>query len=103
MFEAANTEEQAALNAPEGTALAEAVEELRNHTSDIVDEIEALPARTLAGLYVKVRAIRWCFSWDPITAEELYCGDGSPTTDLRLVVSILNDVEAVGDGRRATA
>jgi hypothetical protein len=60
----------------------------------IVDEIELLNATTLAGIHVKLRAVRACLGGDPITAEEL-AGHEGPATDMRLIADLLNDLSAI--------
>lgn len=61
----------------------------------IVDEIEALQARTLEGLLVKTHALAWCRCGQPVTAEELadrHCR----TIDMELIAGILADLTAMG-------
>jgi hypothetical protein len=67
------------------------------YTGDIVAEIELLTATTLAGIQVKLRALRWCFCGEPITAEEL-SGNPEPATDMRILAGLLNDLSAIGAG-----
>jgi hypothetical protein len=64
-------------------------------TSAIVDRIEALQATTLEGLQVKFRAIVWCFGEDAITVENL-TEDLHPTTDIRLIAGLLQDMQRMG-------
>lgn len=59
----------------------------------IVDRIELVTATTLAGLLVKAKALAWCRSDDPMTAETF--GD-HPTTDVRITASILADLRRLG-------
>jgi hypothetical protein len=71
------------------------------YTGDIVHEIEFLTATTLlAGIKVKLRAIRWCFCDEPITAEEL-SGGPEPATDMRILAGLLNDLSTIGAGAGA--
>jgi hypothetical protein len=46
---------------------------------------------------VKRRALAWCACGDPFTVEDLDCC-GSSTTDMRLIVSMLADMTAIGSG-----
>jgi hypothetical protein len=62
-------------------------------TGTIVDQIEAVRATTIEGLAVKRRALAWCFAGGPVTAEEL-CDQEFPTTDFRIIASILDDLSA---------
>jgi hypothetical protein len=78
-------------------AAAEIAERACGRTSAIVGQIEATPARTLPGLLVKRRALAWCACGDPFTVEDLDCC-GSSTTDMRLIVSMLADMTAIGSG-----
>ncbi|UFZ02923.1 hypothetical protein LQG66_27230 [Bradyrhizobium ontarionense] len=66
-------------------------------TGAIVARIEATPARTLAGLLVKVEAVRWCRTGD-LTDEELAC----EATDTRLCQTILLDLAAMASGSLTT-
>jgi hypothetical protein len=59
-------------------------------TKAIVARIEATPAHTLAGLMVKVEAVRWCRTGD-LTDEEL----SSAATDSRICQTILLDIAAM--------
>jgi len=54
-----------------------------DRTSAVVDQIEALPASTFAGLQVKARAVSWCYCGDPIYLDD------QRTTDIRLTEQIL--------------
>lgn len=68
---------------------------LYSEASSIVDQIEALPATTLAGLVVKARACHWCHAGEPVD-ERFFAIDGKPTTDMRLAAGILSDLVAMG-------
>jgi hypothetical protein len=46
----------------------DAFDEVIDAVRDIVDQIEDIPATTLAGLWVKARAVLWCHSGE--TLEE---------------------------------
>jgi hypothetical protein len=59
--------------------------------SEIVARVEAIPATSLAGVLVKVRAIAWCRDGDPITAEDLDDA-ADPATECRLIAGVLNDL-----------
>jgi hypothetical protein len=50
--------------------------------SSIVRQIEETPARSIAGLRAKARAVRWCYGDDDLF-------DGETTTDMRLAVQII--------------
>jgi hypothetical protein len=56
--------------------------------SELVEQIETLPARTLEGMKVKALAVSWCHSgaeWKQLTQGR--------TTDIRLAESILRDIQ----------
>lgn len=55
--------------------------------STIVKDIENVPATTVAGLYVKARAISWCWGGD----QHITFSDDQ-TTDVRLASSIVMDL-----------
>jgi hypothetical protein len=69
---------------------------LNDRTGIIVDQIELQTATTLQGLQVKMRAPTWCCSGEPITAQKLHWFDSEPTTDMRLLASIVTDLAAMG-------
>ena len=71
----------------------EATEVLVERSAEIVRQIEALPAATLAGVLVKTRALAWSRLGDPFDADDL--GGGQPTTDVRLVISLIRDLRAI--------
>jgi hypothetical protein len=77
--------------ADEDTRIFESVAE---KSSAIVHRIEQLPADTLKGVLVKVRALKWCMDDDPVTAGDL--GNAAPTyalaTNVRVAVSLLGDL-----------
>lgn len=57
----------------------------------IVAKIEKITAHTFAGLKVKALAVSWCDSGEPLDGMfELY--DSPPSTDIRLTLSIFNDL-----------
>jgi hypothetical protein len=89
--------EELAAGAPGERAVAEIAERAFGRTSAIVDQIEAIPARTLPGLLVKRRALAWCVSGETFTIEDLDC-NASPTTDMRLIVGMLADMTAIESG-----
>jgi hypothetical protein len=65
--------------------------------SILVDQIEDIAATTLDGLMVKVRALMWCRVGEPMDLDD-FC-DGyplGPSTDVRLVVSIIADLTRMG-------
>jgi hypothetical protein len=62
---------------------------------EVVDAIEALPARTLQGLLIKARALTWCRCGQPVTAEEL-ADRTCRTTDMELIAAIIADLTAMG-------
>jgi hypothetical protein len=61
-----------------------------NVASEIVGEIEALPATTLEGLRVKTRALSWCHDGEGIDFR-----DEQDTTDLKLANGIVRDLLAL--------
>ena len=68
---------------------------LNDVTAMIVYQIEGMRALTLEGLQVKLRAVIWCHSGDPITAATF--GDGhNPATATRLLVELLDDLSTMG-------
>lgn len=70
-------------------------EALNAHTGAVVHQIEQLTSASVAGLLVKLRAIEWCCAGEPITAENL-CDSRDPTTDMRLLASVVSDLAAMG-------
>ena len=58
----------------------------------IVDEIEALPAVTLAGLKVKALAFSWCHCGEDIDVNTF----NDKTTDVRLAGTIVRDLLKMG-------
>ena len=104
LFEAAWAVGNAAYAAAEGTA-DEGPESIHAYamdarTSEIVGQIEALPARTFAGVLVKVRALFWCRTGEPFEAMEFehYLSKGPPVTENRLLADLLTDLAAMGEG-----
>jgi hypothetical protein len=61
----------------------------------LMDEIISLRATTLAGMKVKARAVSYCWSGKPVTAEEL-TDHGDPTTDVQLIASLMADLAEGG-------
>jgi hypothetical protein len=66
----------------------EEANEAMRPSRDIVDQIEAIPARTLDGLKVKARAVDYCrtgddFEWDGMA------------TDMWIIRSILHSIAAI--------
>jgi hypothetical protein len=57
----------------------------------IVHQIENIPARTLEGLKVKVRAIAWCHGGEEVCILE----DPDDATDVRIAGSIVRDLLAM--------
>jgi hypothetical protein len=79
---------------PENEAAANAA---RAVTAAIVHEIETLQACTTVGLQVKLRALLWCGCGDLPSAQDLAGPFTSqPTTDMRLIAGILQDIHAMG-------
>jgi hypothetical protein len=84
----------------------EAAEVIFDRTSAVVREIIAAKAMSLADFRVKARALLWCYSGDFEEMIGVFCDPTwgpTPTTDLRILRSILTDlvdVEALG-GRAA--
>ncbi len=65
--------------------------------SILVDQIEEKAAVSFEGLMVKVRALMWCRVGEPMELDD-FC-DGyplGPSTDVRLVVSIIADLTRMG-------
>ncbi|WP_191060998.1 hypothetical protein [Geminicoccus harenae] len=90
-LERAWAEERAAHAATEGTFTHEADEytdPFVELSSDVVRKIEAIPALTVDGLLVKVRAIQWCRDGDQFEQDEYK----HLSTDARLAHSIANDL-----------
>lgn len=81
------------------------LEEAHGRITDILDQIEATPAATLDGIYVKIRAFQWCREDRPITGADVlpYYSGERPATDERLMVSLLADLEAMRKVRDAMA
>lgn len=71
-------------------------QEANERSSKIVEAIEAETARTLQGLFVKMKAVRWCRVGD-LSDEEI----AHAATDTRLLQSILVDIEGIA--KRAAA
>ena len=63
-----------------------------DRTSAVVTRIIATKATTIRGLKVKAKAILWCHSDDVIDATSF---SDDPTTDIRVVTSIVQDLLAV--------
>lgn len=63
-------------------------------TRAIAERIEKLPATTLAGVRVKVDAVSWCCSGEPFE-DDTFCHYAKPTTEVRIVSSILRDLLAM--------
>ncbi|WP_156453751.1 hypothetical protein [Methylobacterium sp. CCH5-D2] len=63
-------------------------------TGLIAEEIEPIRANTLAGLYVRARVLLWCMGSDPLIAEQF--SDSPPATDVRMIVSLAQDVLRIG-------
>lgn len=59
-------------------------------TKQIVLQIQDTPARTLAGLKIKARAILWCHSGAYLSDEEI------TTTDERIIRTLIDDLIAIG-------
>ena len=105
-FEIANAREQAAWapaeleNDDDGPATRKA-QSLNEVTGDIVDRIKRSQATTLAGVMVKIAALAWCRTAEPLTAEDLMAVPGErPTTDRYLISGIIRDLDAMR-GRQA--
>ncbi|EJW11241.1 hypothetical protein A33M_3319 [Rhodovulum sp. PH10] len=58
----------------------------------VVAQIERIPATTSHGIKVKMRAIGWCRGDEPFEGDPIY----SRSTDVRLALSIYNDLLAMG-------
>ena len=100
-FRAARPAELAAWDLAEGefddhgpfTRLASAASD---EVAVIVDQVAALPARTLAGLLVKMVALDWLSCGDPVSADIFnHPLKGPPADDDLLILSILGDLEAL--------
>jgi hypothetical protein len=66
-------------------------------TSELVDRIVSMPAKTLEDFRVKARALSWCYSGD--IDIDLFEDCPQNTTDVQIARSILRDLLAVdGDG-----
>lgn len=97
LLDAAMAEEDALWAAALADAASEKVAIAANdRTHDIVRQIETVSAVSLAGLLVKARSLCWCKSGEPVTAEDFYDGGGPPATDTRVMISMLNDLSAMG-------
>ena len=67
-------------------------------TSELVDRIVSMPAKTLEDFRVNARALSWCYSGD--IDIDLFEDCPQNTTDVQIARSILRDLLAVdGDGR----
>jgi len=87
-FEAACREDKIAL----ATGTDEESDAAYDKVSNLVDRILASPARNLAGLQVKARALLWCRSGSLDLGIE-----DSGTTDVKLIESIIYDLyEMIG-------
>jgi hypothetical protein len=102
LLQAAWAEENAAFAVVDGLsdgaaqdAAEKAAVALQRRTSAIVDRIEGTRARTLGGLRIKLSALNWCYSDEPLTAENL-AGSRMPCTDTRLLASMLRDLSQIG-------
>lgn len=81
--------------APEGADMSTAIA-LNERVSTLVDQIEVLPATTLSGVLVKVRALLWCRGEDPVEIDDLCDIPGDhPPWDMRLIVAVLRDLTAM--------
>ena len=60
---------------------------------DIADQIEAIPATTLAGLLVKRRLVDHCYGDKPVSAERL---EPYPDQGIILIAQILTNLDAMG-------
>jgi len=78
-------------NQPHILSLERRCEEAGKRTLEIVGLIESLPARTLEGLIVKAKAVRWCRTGD-LDFEDLE----PAATDTRICHSIMKDLAAMG-------
>lgn len=67
-------------------------------TAGIVHKIEAIPAKTIQDVHVKVRACLWCHS-GTYPAENLVINQDD-CTDLRLMMSIVNDLISINSESR---
>ena len=67
-------------------------------TASIIDQIERTPASTLPGLMIKLQALAWCRSGEPTTAADFIDLSDSPSTDIRLVAGLLNDLIRMHEG-----
>jgi hypothetical protein len=66
----------------------------------IVERIERTPARTIAGLHVKARALVWCQAEEADIGPDMFNFTlGDTTTDLRLGASIVCDLLAIAEAR----
>jgi hypothetical protein len=90
-LEAAQAEEAAACEALD-RGRSETVDAAIIPASRIVDDILAVPARSLEGLKVKARAFLWC-GWK---AEDIDSELFGSTTDMQITISILRDLVAMG-------
>ncbi len=96
-FEAAWVQQNRADDLCEETLSEEAyalIEAAVDATSAIVHKIDEFQAHTLAGLYVKARAVSWCHSGEEMHADSL--AFDRATTDLRLAAMIVRDILAIG-------
>ena len=74
--------------------------ERMDDVGDLVKLIGEVPATTLDGLLVKLRAILWCQSGDVFEAVnlEIGMGEGPPSTHSVVLAGLLNDMVAMGRG-----
>ena len=74
--------------------------ERTDDVGDIVKLIGEVPATTLDGLLVKLRAILWCQSGDVFEAVnlEIGMGEGPPSTHSVVLAGLLNDMVAMERG-----
>ncbi len=90
--------EQAVWDANAGDNWTEEGEEHANvmmaRTSAIIRQIEAVRALSIDGLKVKMKALVWCHS-GRLPDLDFFCAQKSPATDVRLVMEILADLDAI--------
>ena len=106
LLEAAWADEKAAYAAAEGVDDDDAPEnihvtEMAERCSDTVDQITLIPATTLVGVQVKVRAASWCRDCEPFEVDEFdpYIPGqepSPPSTSARVLASLMTDLVAIG-------
>jgi hypothetical protein len=61
----------------------------------VVVQIEQVPATTIDGLLVKMRALDWCRCGDPVTVLDIDPRP-DPATDTRIMVGLIQDLTQIG-------